>query len=277
MVLVNNGNVEVKRFAKSSKTAHCIFEWVYFANAASLIDGRSVYQTRWRLGVELAKQEPMETKGSDWIVVPVPDTAKASADAYAHTLGLPSMEGLIRNRYVGRTFIESSDRVERVKEKFNVIKSIIKDKKIILVDDSIVRGSTSKALVEYLRDKGHVKEIHMRVSCPPIKSPCFYGVDMSTIGELVANRCSTKDQIRQTGFNDVDESVVEKIRAEIGVDSLHFMSLEGLVKSINLENGKNSLCLACVTGNYPTEWGEKLRVKALERHERGLEMKRTCD
>ncbi len=277
MLTIENNEVEVKRFAKCKRKAHCMFEWVYFANAASIIDSRSVYQTRWRLGEELAKQESLEVNPDDYVVVPVPDTAKPAADAYAHTLGIPAMEGLIRNRYVGRTFIESSERMDRIKEKFNVNKSVLKDKKVILVDDSIVRGSTSNSLVKYLREKGKVKEIHMRVTCPPVRSPCFYGIDMSTIGELIANRNSTKDQIAQTGFFDVDASVVEGIRKEIDADSLYYMTLKGLVKSIGLENGEKDLCMACLTGEYPTEWGEKLRVKALERHSNGLESKRTYE
>ncbi|MCR4335209.1 MAG: amidophosphoribosyltransferase [archaeon] len=275
MLISDESGVEVKTFKKSKKIAHCMFEYVYFANAASTIDGKSVYQVRWRLGQELAKQENLETTGDDWIVVPVPDTAKPIADAYAHALGLPVMEGLVRNRYVGRTFIETNDRMARIKEKFNLNKSVLKDKKVILVDDSIVRGSTSQAIVQYLKEKGMAKEIHMRVSCPPIRSPCFYGIDMSTIGELIANRNSTKEQINRIGFEDVDESVIQNTAKEIKVDSLQYMSLNGLIKAINLENGKDDLCLACITGEYPTEWGTKLRVKAIERHERGLEAERT--
>ncbi len=277
-IFISEGDsVEVKRYAKSPRNAHCMFEYVYFANAASVLDGKSVYETRWKLGVELARQESLKVNDKDFVVVPVPDTAKPAADAYAHTVGIPSMEGLIRNRYVGRTFIESRDRMEKVKQKFNVNKSVIKGKKVILIDDSIVRGTTSKSLVEYLRDKGKVKEIHMRLTCPPIRSPCFYGIDMSTIGELVANRHSNKEQLHRTGWIDVDTEVVEKIAKDIGVDSLHFMTLEGLEKSIGLENGKKDLCAACVTGEYPTQWGAALRVKALERYERGLEAKRTYE
>ena len=275
MLVVENDSVEVKRYAKSRRNAHCMFEWVYFANAASILDGRSVYQTRWRLGEELARQEPLSVKGDDFIVVPVPDTAKPAADAYAHTLGLPAMEGLIRNRYVGRTFIESGDRMERVKEKFNVNKAILRDKTVILVDDSIVRGNTSKAIVQYLRERGKVKKIHMRVTCPPIRSPCFYGIDMSTIGELVANRNSNKEQLHREGFVDLEQDAVGKIAKEIGVDSLKYMTLEGLVKSIGLENGKKDMCMACLTGQYPTEYGQKLRVKALGKYEKGTETKRT--
>jgi len=277
MLIVNNGNVEVKRFAKSKKNSYCMFEYVYFANAASILNGRSVYQVRWRLGEELAKQESLVVNSNDYIVVSVPDTAKPAADSYGHAIGLPVMEGLIRNRYVGRTFIESSNRMDRIKEKFNINKSILKDKKVILIDDSIVRGATSQALVKYLREKGMVKEIHMRVSCPPIRSPCFYGIDMSTIGELIANRNSNKEQLEKIGFEDVDQSLVDNIAKEIGVDSLQYMSIKGLVKAINSENGKDDLCLACITGEYPTEWGTKLRVKALERFERGLEAKRTYE
>lgn len=277
VMLIENDSVEVKRYAKSPRNAHCMFEWVYFANAASLIEGKSVYQVRWNLGVELAKTEPFDVKGPEWLVVPVPDTARPAADAYAHTIGVPAMEGFIRNRYVGRTFIESTDRLEKVKEKFYVNRPILKDKKIILIDDSIVRGTTSRALIDYLRMKAKVREIHMRVTCPPVRSPCFYGIDMSTIGELIANQVSTNDQIRQTGWVNIDKKIVDKIARKIGVDSLEYMSLEGLVKSIGLENGKKDLCAACLTGEYPTEWGQKLRVKALDRFERGLEMKRTYE
>ncbi|HLC79161.1 MAG TPA: amidophosphoribosyltransferase [archaeon] len=275
MILVKDDSVEIKKYATSKKSAHCMFEWVYFSNAASVIEGKSVYQVRWNLGTELARQEKLEVNGSDWVVCPVPDTAKPAADAYAHEMGVPAMEGLIRNRYVGRTFIESKDRNRKIKEKFNVNPSVLRGKKVILVDDSIVRGTTSKALIDYMKEKGKVKEIHMRISCPPVRSPCFYGIDMSTVGELIANRHSTKDQIERTGFINLEQETVDKIASDIGVDSLQYMTLEGLVKSIGID--KKSLCMACLTGEYPTEWGNKLRVKALDRFERGLESSRTYE
>jgi amidophosphoribosyltransferase len=275
IMLIQDNSVEVKRYAKSPRSAHCMFEWVYFANAASVIEGKSVYQVRWNLGVELARQETLSINSSDWVVAAVPDTARPAADAYAHEIGVPAMEAFIRNRYVGRTFIESTDRLDKVKEKFYVNKSVIKDKKVILIDDSIVRGNTSQSLIQYLREKGKVKEVHMRITCPPIRSPCFYGIDMSTIGELVANQVSTKEQIHETGFFDLSQDIVDKIAKKIGVDSLHYMTLEGLVKSIGLD--RKELCMACLTGEYPTEWGQKLRVRALDRHERGLEVKRTYE
>ncbi|HIH09415.1 MAG TPA: amidophosphoribosyltransferase [Candidatus Diapherotrites archaeon] len=275
MLIVENDSVEVRKYAESKKIAHCMFEWVYFSNAASTIEGKSVYQVRWNLGAELARQEKLETTGGDWVVVPVPDTAKPAADAYAHELGLPAMEGLIRNRYVGRTFIESNDRLAKIKEKFNVNKSVLDGKKVIIVDDSIVRGTTSKALIDYMREKGKAKEIHMRISCPPVRSPCFYGIDMSTIGELIANRHSSQEQLERTGFIDLEQETVDKIASDIGVDSLQYMTLAGLVKSIGIS--KNELCMACLTGEYPTPWGQALRVKAMERFGRGLETARTYE
>ncbi len=278
MLISQDGSVEVKRYAKSPGNAHCMFEYVYFSNAASVLDGKSVYETRWKLGAELAKQETLKVNDKDFVVVPVPDTAKPAADAYAHTLGLPGMEGLLRNRwYMGRTFIENGDRMDKVKQKFNINRVAIKDKKVILVDDSIVRGTTSKVLVQYLREYGGVKEIHMRVTCPPIRSPCFYGIDMSTVGELIANRHSDSEQVNRTGCVDLDESVVHKIAKEIGVDSIRYMTLNGLVKSIGLENGRKDMCTACLTGEYPTECGAKLRAKAIERYEQKLEGKRTYE
>ncbi|MBI2598263.1 MAG: amidophosphoribosyltransferase, partial [Candidatus Diapherotrites archaeon] len=167
MVIVENNHTEVKQFAKPKKISRCMFEWVYFANAASVIDERSVYQARWRLGEELAKSETLNINEKDFIVVAVPDTAKPAADAFAHSLGLPSKEGLLRNRYVGRTFIEGSGREERVREKYNLNVPIVEGKKVILIEDSIVRGNTSKPLVDYIKKTGKAKEVHVRVSCPP--------------------------------------------------------------------------------------------------------------
>ncbi|AJF59804.1 MAG: amidophosphoribosyltransferase [archaeon GW2011_AR10] len=270
MLTVENGSAKVEKFANSSRKARCMFEWVYFANAASLIDGKSVYQVRWRLGEQLAKTETLKVNDKDWIVVSVPDTAKPAADAYAHTLGLPSMEGLLRNRYVGRTFIEGQGREERVREKYNLNKAVLHDKKVILIEDSIVRGLTSKPLVKYIRDSGKAKEVHVRVSCPPIRAPCFYGIDMSTLQEMIAVRHMSKKQIEDVGFQDVDESVIEGIRKDIGADSLRYQSIDGLVKGINYESGAESLCMACLTGKYPTPFGEKLYQVAKQNQEKGI-------
>lgn len=261
MLIVENNSVEVKRFAKSSRTAHCMFEWVYFANPSSVIDGRSVYESRWALGKKLADVEPLEVNSGDYVVGAVPDTATPAAHALSHELGLPTMEALIRNRYVGRTFIEGKERAERVKDKYTVNKAVVKGKKLILVDDSIVRGTTSRALVDYMRKRGKPKEIHMRVTCPPIKCPCFYGIDMSTQTELIAPRHMAKDELEATGV-DASEKAIESIRREIGADTLVYNSIESMVRSINLEGGSRNLCMACLTGEYPTPCGRKLFEKA---------------
>ncbi len=270
MILVENNHAEIKQYAKPKKISRCMFEWVYFANASSIIDGKSVYQVRWRLGEQLAREEQLKVNDKEFVVVGVPDTAKPAADAYAHTLGLPAKEGLIRNRYVGRTFIEGSNRDERVREKFNINVPVIKGKKVILIEDSIVRGITSKPLVDYIKKKGKAKEVHVRVSCPPIRAPCFYGIDMSTLSEMIAVKHMTKKQIEERGFVDLDENVIEGMRQEINCDTLKFQTLEGLVKGINYETGRKNLCLACVTGEYPTPWGEKLYQIAKTSHEKGI-------
>ncbi len=275
MLIIRDGHTEIKRFAKCKRKAHCMFEWVYFANASSILDGKSVYRTRWRLGEELAKSEPLKTD-HDYIVVGVPDTAKPAADALAHSLGIPSMEGLIRNRYVGRTFIEGNNRAERAREKYTIVKSVLKGKKVLLVEDSIVRGTTGRALVNYIREKGKPKEIHVRVSCPPIRAPCFYGIDMSTLGELIAPRHMSKEEIRTTGMHDLDEKTVEKIRKEIGADSLVYQSLRGLVNAIRFNSGAKDLCMACLTGEYPTPYGKRLYKKAKSNSEKGIN-KRTYE
>ena len=268
LVLAENGSFEARRFAKSGKKAHCMFEWVYFANPSSVLDGKNVYQARWDLGAELAKNEFLETGKQEYVVVPVPDTSRPAADGYANTLGLVSMEGLLRNRYVGRTFIEGSDRHEKARQKYSVNKAIVSGKKIILVDDSIVRGTTSKSLVEYIRKVGKPEEIHLRVSSPPIRCPCFYGIDMSTLQELIAPKHLGKEGVIAPGkMDDVPKEAVEAIGKELGVDSLQFQTIGGLVRAIGLD--WKDLCLACLTGHYPTESGQSLIKKAVENRAQG--------
>ncbi|MFH2028685.1 MAG: amidophosphoribosyltransferase [Nanoarchaeota archaeon] len=256
MIDVENGSVNIQKFANSTTKAHCMFEWVYFANVGSVLDGRSVYVVRTELGKELAKIET-ETITPDHIVVPVPDTAKAAGDAFAFELGIPSMEGLIRNRFVGRTFIEGSSREDKIQNKFTPIREILKGKKILLVDDSIVRGSTSRQIVNYLKKVGGAKEVHLRVACPPIKAPCFYGIDMSTVGELLVPNYEKDLDPEKTS-----EDVLNRIAKDLGADSLIYNDVEGLVRSIGLP--KSDLCLGCLTGNYPTECGKKVYCKALQ-------------
>ncbi len=251
MIIVNNGSgVEVKKFAKPKRIARCFFEWVYFSNASSYFDGKSVYLTRSRLGKNLAKLETQKVT-PDSVVVPVPDTSKAAADAFAFELGMPSVEGILRNRYVGRTFIEGSDRSDKVRQKFFVQKLILQDKRVFLIDDSIVRGTTMKKLIDYIRQEGKAKEIHIRISCPPIISPCFYGIDMSTVGELFASKHAGE---MENGV--LPQAVLDKLAKKLGADSLIYLSHDGLVDSIGFP--KNEMCLACINGDYPTKCGSKL-------------------
>src|SRR5580698_2456984 len=190
MILIQDGKLTIHRFAPPRQVAHCFFEWVYFANVASTLDDRSVYLSRARLGQELAKQEKalgrVRLDPNDTVVVPVPDTGKAAADAMAFELKIPSVEGLIRNRYIGRTFIEGANRADKVRLKFTPLREVLSGKRVLLVEDSIVRSTTLQSLLHHLRDQGGAKEVHVRVACPPIISPCFYGIDMSTVGELFA-------------------------------------------------------------------------------------------
>jgi amidophosphoribosyltransferase len=256
MILIQDNEVKTYRFADPEPRSHCFFEWIYFANVASTLDDRSVYLARAALGKELARQEqalgivPLD---SDTIVVPVPDTGKAAADAMAFELGLPSVEGLIRNRYIGRTFIEGQNRVERVQLKYTPLREVLAGKRVLLIEDTIVRSTTMKALVRDLRERGGAKEIHVRVACPPIVAPCFYGIDMSTVRELFAPRFMKGE--RPT----VEEQMA--MAAELGAESLFYLPLDAIARCIGLP--ESQLCRACLTGEYPTETGERLYQLAL--------------
>ena len=262
LIHIHDDKIEIKKYANSPRKAHCMFEWVYFANVSSNIDNKSVYVTRKNLGKQLAKEEELKID-KDTIVVPVPDTAKASGDAMSYELRVPPQEGLIRNRYVGRTFIEGSNREDRIQNKYTALKEIMEGKKVILVDDSIVRGATTKQLIKFLKGPIGVKEVHLRVSCPPIRGPCFYGIDMSTIGELIVPK---HEKGPMTG--DVSQDTVNKVAKEIGADSLKYQTIKGLINSIGLP--EKDLCTACVSGNYPTKCGKKLYKKSWENHKKGI-------
>jgi amidophosphoribosyltransferase len=251
MIVIQDGQFNVVRYAPWQSTAHCFFEWIYFANVASVLDGRSVYLSRSELGYELALQEfclnrvPLD---DDTIVVPVPDTGKAAADAMAFELGLPSVEGLMRNRYVGRTFIEGSNRSGRVKMKFTPLREVMQGKRVLLIEDSIVRSTTLKSLLHLIRDRGGAREVHVRVACPPIVAPCFYGIDMSTVTELFAPHF-----MKGTVITPEEQ---EAMARELGADSLFYLPLEAVARCIGLPDDR--LCRACLTGEYPTPAGERL-------------------
>jgi amidophosphoribosyltransferase len=252
MIVVRDNALSIHRFADAPKISHCFFEWIYFANVASTLDERSVYLSRSRLGQELAAQErerrffPIDK--ADTIVVPVPDTGKAAADAMAYALGVPAVEGLIRNRYVGRTFIEGGNRESKVRMKFTPLREVLQGKRVILVEDSIVRSTTLKTLLNYVREQGGAREIHVRVACPPIVAPCFYGIDMSTVKELYAPRYMAESVITPA-----EEARMAK---DLGADSLAYLPLSAVARCIGLPETK--LCRACLTAEYPTPTGEQL-------------------
>ena len=262
-----DGQFEVVRFTPSPRRAHCFFEWIYFANVASTLDGRSVYLSRTSLGEELARLETVPID-EDTIVVPVPDTSKAAADAMAFRLKVPSREGLIRNRYTGRTFIEGNDnRKSKVETKYTPLREVLNGKRVLLVEDSIVRSTTMKGLLTRIRELGGAREIHVRVAGPPIVAPCFYGIDMSTIGELFAPRFM--------GEGPLTEEVQARMAAALGADSLRYLPVESIARAINLDS--DQLCQACITGEYPTACGQELYQVALGNARRNVQSQRTYE
>jgi len=259
-VIICDGRIEIARFAPSPRQAHCFFEWVYFSSVASTIDSRSVYLARKALGEELAGLETLP-RDEETIVVPVPDTSKAAADAMAYKLGVPCLEGLIRNRYSGRTFIEGTDsRARKAQTKYTPLPQVLAGKRVLLVEDSIVRSTTMRVLIERIRRLGRAREIHIRVACPPIISPCFYGIDMSTLSELFAPTFLRGQPL--------SEELERQMAAEIGADSLRYLPVESVARAIGL--GADRLCRACITGDYPTPWGQRLAQEAHENFQNGV-------
>jgi amidophosphoribosyltransferase len=233
LVVVGPEGVSSRFYTSSAPQSSCIFEHVYFSRPDSIVFGRPVDQSRDQLGRQLAREAPAEAD----IVVPVPDSGVTAAMGYAAESGIPFRFGLIRNHYVGRTFIEPSQSVRDfgVKLKLNPVRSLLEGKRVVLIDDSIVRGTTSRKIVRMIRSAG-AKEVHMRISCPPTISPCFYGVDTPSKKQLIAANKS-----------------VEEIREYIGADSLAYLSVEGLKRACG-DGGKTTYCTACYTGKYPTNW-----------------------
>jgi amidophosphoribosyltransferase len=222
------------------------------------MDDRSVYLSRKALGEELARierQRPLVAIDEDTIVVPVPDTSKAAADSMAFHLGVPSLEGLIRNRYTGRTFIEgSSSRTKKAAVKYTPLREVLEGKRVILVEDSIVRSTTMKVLLKRIRELGKAREIHVRVACPPILAPCFYGIDMSTINELFAPKFLNGGPL-------TDEAQ-QRMAAQLGCESLRYLPVESIARAIGFDS--DQLCQACITGDYPSACGTQLYQLALQ-------------
>ncbi len=234
------GEVKSYKSGLAKGRAHCMFEWVYIARPDSCIDGQLVYEVRRRIGQRLAIEQPVEAD----VVVPIPDSGRSHAIGFSEESGIRYSEGLMKNRYVERTFImpDQADRTTSVMLKLNPLKSVIKDKRIVLVDDSIVRGTTMKQIVQLVRNAG-AKEVHVRIGSPPIRAPCYFGIDMKT-----------RDQFAATG------RTVEQIGELITADSLGYISVDGLVGAIGHNYG--DLCLGCLTEEYPLPVpGERTRYQ----------------
>ena len=216
------------------RQARCTFEFVYFSRPDSVWDGASVHHVRQRLGERLAIESPVDAD----VVVPVPDSSIPAAIGFAQQSGIRFNDGFIKNRYIGRTFIQPTEQLRRqgVKLKFNALAENLEGQRVVMIDDSIVRGTTAGPLVQLLREAG-AREVHVRVTCPPIAHPCFMGLDMGTYEELVSHRLS-----------------VEELRVHIGADSLAFLSLDGMMTAIG-GSGEGAYCNACFTGKYPIEVG----------------------
>jgi amidophosphoribosyltransferase len=234
LVALDERGVTSRRFAPSPRPAHCLFEFVYLSRADSRLNGRSVHEVRRDLGRRLAGQAPASAD----LVIPIPDTGQSAAAGFAEVSGIPFGEGLMKNRYIGRTFIEPTPalRSRGVKLKLNPLPDAILGKRLVVVDDSIVRGTTTRQIVQVLREAG-ATEVHLRIVSPPIRWPCFYGIDMSTRGELIA----------------ADQSV-DAVRRFVGADSLAYLSLDELVEAAG--SGEDTFCRACFDGRYPIPVGD---------------------
>ena len=249
MVVIEDGTVHSHRPFAPAKSRFCIFEHVYFSRPDSIIGGRSVYETRRQIGVELAREAPVDAD----LVCPVPDSGTPAAIGYSHESGIPFALGIVRNQYVGRTFIEPTEQIRNmgVRLKLNVNRALIKGKRVVLVDDSVVRGTTSRKIKDMILDAG-AAEVHFRIASPPTAWPCFYGVDTPERSKLLA-ATMTEDQMRDW----------------IGVDSLRFISLDGLYRAAGVAEGRDKVapryCDACFSGDYP--------VAPADQIEQGFEMK----
>ena len=235
MIIIDSDNSEPRSMMwaenKPAKPAHCIFEYVYFARNDSVIDNQSVYDARIQMGRELAKETPDIHPD---IVISVPDSGTPAAIGYAMEAGVPFLEGLTKNRYVGRTFIQPTQkqRANAVRLKLNPVRSVVEGKSVVMVDDSIVRGTTSGKIVKLLKEAG-AREVHVCISSPPVTDSCYYGIDTSERKELIAARCTENEICRY-----------------IGADSLHYISMDGMKRAID-KIDPDGLCCACFSAKYP--------------------------
>jgi amidophosphoribosyltransferase len=244
IVIISQDGIKSIKTPHADQRAFCIFEFIYFARPDSTFYGKNVYLTRKAHGRCLAQEAPVEAD----FVMPFPDSGTYAALGYSEASGIPFEMGMIRNHYVGRTFIQPTQSMRDfgVRVKLNPIKKVLEGKDIIIIEDSVIRGTTIKTRVKALRKLG-VGKVHMRVAGPPHRFPCHYGIDFSTRGELIAAK-----------------KTVEELREYLGLDSLHYLSIEGLLKSIGIENPEKNFCKACFDGSYPVAFDENLTKECLE-------------
>ncbi|HXQ95091.1 MAG TPA: amidophosphoribosyltransferase [Thermoplasmata archaeon] len=238
VVIVDKGQtLHSSRMSNIGERAHCMFEWVYFSRPDSVAENQMVYEVRHRIGQTLAKESPATAD----VVIPVPDSSRPQALGYSEVSGIPYTEGLIKNRYVERTFIlpDQKRREDEVRVKLHPVPGLLKGKRVVLIDDSIVRGTTLREIVRMVREAG-ATHIDVRIGCPPIVAPCYFGIDMKDRKELVANGRTE-----------------EEVARVIGAESVHYLSLPGLVASIGI--AQENLCLGCLTGRYPLDVPEERR------------------
>lgn len=252
LVFGKEGIKSIKEHCNKEKQTTCVFEYVYFARPDSIIEGKNVHEARIKAGEILAKEHPVEAD----VVVGVPDSGLDAALGYSKASKIPYGIGFIKNKYIGRTFIypEVKSRMDKVKIKLNPIANVVNGKRVILIDDSIVRGTTSERIVKLLRDAG-AKEVHMRVSTPPFINPCYYGIDIDSKDNLIACKYTT-----------------EEIAKKIGANSLGYLSLDG-IKKIGYVNEKSGFCIACFDGIYPTEIPSKTDKNRFERMANNIKIK----
>ena len=243
LISLGTGGIETRQAVESERPAACVFEHIYFSRPDSKLEGRTLQSARGRMGEILAREAPVDAD----LVISVPDSGNAAAKGFARASGIPQDDGLIKNRYVARTFIQPGQELRRhgLRMKFNPLPDVVRGKRLVIVDDSIVRGNTMRQIVQMLREAG-AKEVHLRMSSPPIRHPCHYGIDMPTSEEMIAHG-----------------RTVEEVAEEVGADSLAYLSLEGVYEAIG--SGRDTHCDACFTGDYPLEGTERANGKhALE-------------
>ena len=245
IVTLSDEGLKTRRYAERQKPAHCVFEHVYFANPSSVVFGDTVQIVREKFGEQLAREAPVDAD----FVMPMPDSGRSAALGYARASGLPLREGIVPNRYVGRTFIQptQAQRMAAVQLKLNVVEEVVRGKRIVVVDDSIVRGTTTRGKMAQLRKAG-AQEIHFRISCPPIRHGCYFGVDFPDQSQLIANNRTVKE-----------------IGEYLGVESLHFLSEDGMLACVS--QPETHYCTACYSGNYPIDVRQPLNKLDLERHQ----------